>query len=112
MAIDVFKETVVTLSEATNHLPKLRGGKKLHLSTVLRWILAGKKAPDGSTVRLERVKVGGTTCTSLEALQRFFDAITGECPEVKSPAVAEREWLRRAKEAGQALDVLLGVKQK
>lgn len=29
-------------------------------------------------VRLETIQLGGTKCTSLEALQRFFDRLTGD----------------------------------
>ena len=47
--------------------------------------MAGKKCPDGSVARLETVKIGGTTCTSLEALQRFFDRLTGDLEIITPP---------------------------
>src|SRR5215471_3888403 len=75
MAIDPFAETVVSFSQAGKHLPKVRG-KKVAICTIWRWANAGLKAADGTTAVLETVKIGGTTCTSLEALRRFFDLLT------------------------------------
>ncbi len=64
--IDLATETVITLTQATNHLPRRRGGKKPHPSTLYRW------AKDG----LETIQVGGTLCTSIQALQRFCERLT------------------------------------
>ncbi len=64
--INLATETVVTLTQATNHLPRRRGGKKPHPSTLYRW------AKDG----LETIQVGGTLCTSVEALQRFCERLS------------------------------------
>lgn len=74
MAIDPFLEEVISLSHATRRLPKPRG-KAVHPSTLWRWALSGLKAPDGQTVQLEVMKMGGQTCTSVEALRRFFDRL-------------------------------------
>jgi hypothetical protein len=90
MAIDVCTEQVVTLSEATKELPKVRNGNHLHFSTLSRWIQKGRIAQDGTNIRLESIKIGGTTCTSLEALQRFFDRLTGEREVVLPPPVTRR----------------------
>jgi hypothetical protein len=37
----------------------------------VRWSTKGLRG-----IRLETIRVGSTTCTSLEALQRFFDGLT------------------------------------
>lgn len=103
MAIDVFSEQVVSLTEATKKLPKVRRGKPPHVSTLYRWVLAGKKCPDGSIARLETVKIGGATCTSLEALQRFFDRLTGEQQIVSPPTMTQRQRLRRIRQAEEEL---------
>lgn len=68
--IDVLTETVITLNEARKLLPALRRGKKPHVSTLWRWSLHGVKG-----VVLETVSVGGTRCTSREALQRFLETL-------------------------------------
>jgi hypothetical protein len=44
---------------------------------------------------LETCKVGGTTCTSVEALRRFFAAINGEPAPAPEPKVARDERVER-----------------
>ena len=65
--IDTLTETVVALAEAPDHCPRRRG-KKLHVATLYRWKDEG----------LETLLVGGLRCTSLQALQRFFERRTAE----------------------------------
>lgn len=103
MAIDVFKEEVLSLTQATQRLPKVTRGKKLHVSTLWRWTIGGKRCPDGSIARLETVKIGGTTCTSIEALQRFFDRLTGDRAVVTPPTFTERQRQKRIEEAERFL---------
>jgi hypothetical protein len=103
MAIDVFIEKVVTLREAIALLPKTPRNKKLHVSTLYRWFLAGLRSKDGMVVRLEVVKIGGTTCTSQEALQRFFDRLSGNNSVVTPPTLTQRQRLRQIKQAEEEL---------
>jgi len=65
--IDLKHEELLTFSEASQRLPK-----RPHLATWYRWISRGVRG-----VRLESVRVGGTSYTSAEALQRFADRLTG-----------------------------------
>lgn len=69
--IDISQEELITLAEAAKRLPRRRAGRKVNVSTLHRWCTRGCQG-----VRLEFLKVGGTRCTSLPALQRFFDALT------------------------------------
>ena len=71
--IDYQTETVVTFQKACERLPRRRAGKSAHPNTLHRWATEGIRGK-----RLETIRVGGTRCTSLEALQRFFDALTTE----------------------------------
>ena len=71
MAIDISSEQVVTLTEATRHLPPRRKGKRPNVATLYRWTNEGVRG-----IRLEYVMVGATRCTSLQSLQRFFDRLT------------------------------------
>ena len=71
--IDLANETVVSLTEAVNHLPRRRGGKKPHPSTLYRWSKSG----------LETIRVGGTLCTSIQALQRFCERMTARDQAVR-----------------------------
>ena len=68
MAIDLRTETVLSLTDAADFLPRRRRGKRPHFSTLYRWALKGFRG-----VRLETIRIGGTLCTSKEALQRFAD---------------------------------------
>ena len=59
MAIDVFNEEVMTLTEAARRLPKRRSGRKSHVATLYRWAIGGLRSRDGMQVRLETIQVGG-----------------------------------------------------
>ena len=74
--IDLTREDPVALEAATALIPPARGGRKTHLSTLLRWGLKGVKGPTGAIVRLEIVRIGCRWFTSREALQRFSTALT------------------------------------
>jgi hypothetical protein len=89
--LDLLEEECLSLAQAARRLPALRGttatGKGVHPSTLWRWAKKGINAPDGQKVRLEIVRVGGTNCTTAEALQRFIDRLQGEeaPPETRQP---------------------------
>jgi len=69
--IDISQEELITLTEAAKRLPRRRAGRKVNVSTLHRWCTHGCQG-----VRLAFLKIGGTRCTSIAALQRFFDALT------------------------------------
>lgn len=69
--IDLNHETVVALADVPARLPSRRRGKRPHVSCIYRWAQRGCRG-----IRLETIQIGGTSCTSLEALQRFFEALT------------------------------------
>jgi len=71
MSIDSLSEELVSLTEAARILPKRRRGKRPHTATLYRWTVRGCRG-----VILESMQCGGTRCTSRQALQRFFDALT------------------------------------
>jgi hypothetical protein len=64
-------ETILPPAEATKEVPRRRG-RKTHVSTLYRWMTSGCRG-----VVLESIQVGGTRCTSREALQRFFERLSG-----------------------------------
>jgi hypothetical protein len=74
--IDFTTEKPLSLAEAAKLVPPARSGKRCHLSTILRWIVKGSRAPDGTIVRLDGIRLGGRWLTSREALQRFSDRLT------------------------------------
>lgn len=69
--IDVASESVQTFAEAARYVGKLKGTKRIAFQTLFRWATKGC-----SGVVLETVCVGGSRCTSKEALQRFFEGVT------------------------------------
>ncbi|MFZ1936430.1 MAG: DUF1580 domain-containing protein [Thermoguttaceae bacterium] len=71
--IEIALEEPISLTEATKHLPCRRKGVRPNVATLYRWAQVGCRG-----VRLETLCVGATRCTSLEALQRFFNALTAQ----------------------------------
>jgi hypothetical protein len=69
--IDSTNESLLTLAQAAEELPRRRRGRKTHLSTLYRWATSGCRG-----VLLETIQVGATRCTSREAMQRFFERLT------------------------------------
>lgn len=94
--IDSQTENLLSLTDAARLLPARRGGKRPHVSCMYRWTTAGCRG-----VVLESISIGGTRCTSREALSRFFAALSGHptAPSVgrsvaqrlRDLAAAERE---------------------
>jgi hypothetical protein len=73
-------EPVVTLDEVVGRLPV---GVRRNRSTVWRWCRVGIRG-----VRLEQGFAGGTIVTSMEAIDRFFRAVSEArelCPPAERP---------------------------
>lgn len=73
--IDLKRETVIPLTEALRQYVPTRP----YPSTGWKWVSTGVRG-----VKLEVVKIGGKTCTSREAVERFLSAINGR--QVELPA--------------------------
>jgi hypothetical protein len=99
MAIDTLIETPVTLGAATKFIPKRRAEKKCAVETVYRWSTHGCRG-----VVLETIQIGGTRCTSREALQRFFDRLTAQAAGTPAPAPTPRVDRRAVAQAERVLD--------
>src|SRR4051794_1234750 len=97
--IDIATEEVFPLSDVPDRLGHARrGGRRMAVSTPFRWRKDGLRG-----VRLEAIRCGGTLCTSMAALQRFFDALG----RADGPAPRPPSSRRRAVEAaGRELDRL------
>jgi hypothetical protein len=104
--IDSASETLISLTDAARSLPRRRRGRKTHVSTVYRWTVSGVHG-----ITLEWLQCGGTRCTSREAMQRFFEALSrrqagpvggGRAkPSVGRRTIAQRN--RASAEAGRKL---------
>jgi hypothetical protein len=104
--IDIATEQLIPLTQAARLVPPGHGGRKTHISTLLRWISPGVRLPGGQLVRLEALRVGSRWCTSSPALQRFFEALTptptgGSGPEMPRSSAARQ---RASERAGKELE--------
>ena len=104
--IDVATESLVPLREVPRCLPPRPNGKRLHVSAVYRWTLRGIKG-----VVLETVRIGGTTYTSREAIQRFSERLTAPVPATVSPTTVSRVRQRQIDQANSAVSKALGLDQ-
>jgi hypothetical protein len=93
--IDIGTEQLVSLHEVPRLLPARGSGKRIHISAVYRWVQRGIRG-----TRLEVIRVGGTTYTSREALQRFA------APPVSPNQPARPESPARQKQIDQAIKSL------
>ena len=71
--VDIFREQLLTLTQATKELPG-----RPNVATLWRWRTSGCRG-----VRLETVMVGGKRMVSREALQRFVEATTAAADGVQ-----------------------------
>src|SRR3954451_22020866 len=95
--IDSTAETLLSLAQAAEELPRRRRGRKTHVSTLYRWATAGCRG-----VLLETIQVGATRCTSREALQRFFERLSQGVGGGPVPAAPPRSIARRTRQSEAA----------
>jgi len=88
--IDIGNEQLVPLHDVPKILPTRGNGKRVHISAVYRWAQRGIRG-----TRLEVVRVGGTTYTSREALQRFAST-PAEPFQAAKPNAAREQQIDRA----------------
>jgi hypothetical protein len=88
--IDISLEDTFSLTEAAKRLPCRRRGVRPNVATLYRWAQIGCRG-----IRLETICVGATRCTSMEALQRFFDALTAQAEHHTVPQAPRMTATRR-----------------
>jgi hypothetical protein len=71
MPINLQSEQLVSYHDVVSRVIPGREGKRVHVGTLHRWRTHGLRG-----IRLESIKVGGRWHTSLEGLERFFNALT------------------------------------
>lgn len=98
--IDIEQETLLSMREVPDRLPRKPSGKRIHISAVYRWVSGGVGG-----VRLESIKIGGTTYTSAEALQRFAERRQGRDAE-GPPLTPKRRQAEIDAAAAQAESIL------
>ena len=100
--IDISRERVITFTEAAGHLPRRRMGRRPHVATLYRWTQRGLRG-----VRLESIQIGGSLCTSVEAMQRFFNRLGGgdESPAASSPSADRAKAVSQAEQVCKAAGI-------
>jgi hypothetical protein len=103
--IDSTNEILFPLAQAADDLlPRLRRGRKVNLSTLYRW----STPPGCRGVVLETLQCGATRCTSREALQRFFERLSGlnragaDDPITTKPLPVRRSCAQRLRDSERA----------
>ena len=104
--IDTGVENLIPLRAVPQLLPSRPNGKRLHISAVYRWTLRGVKG-----IRLETVRIGGTTYTSREAIQRFSELLSGELPSAQPANPVSRARQRQIEKANAAVATALGLER-
>jgi hypothetical protein len=64
-------DTIVSLTQAAGLIPPRRRGRKTSVSTLFRWSTSGCLG-----IVMPTIQCGGTRCTSVEAIQWFFEQLT------------------------------------
>jgi hypothetical protein len=99
---DLLNETLISFAAVGDRIPG-RNGRRLNPTTPWRWATKGARTPTGGVVRLEVVRCGGRTLTSVEAVRRFLDRLTAATVgEETAPAVRTPAERRRASERAEA----------
>jgi hypothetical protein len=103
-------EEIQPIVRAAKWLPARRGDRPTHASCLFRWAKHGLRG-----VRLETLRVGGTLCTSREALERFFARLAEKgnpkaaalCTPVPAPSQPDSRRQREIAEAAVQAEVAL-----
>jgi hypothetical protein len=98
MSINIADEPPIPFTQATGVIPPRRRGRKAAASTLHRWATRGLRG-----VKLEMIMIGGTRCTSVAALQRFFDQLSALDADVSQTAGGPQTNQQRAAQADQEL---------
>ena len=84
--IDLQAEKPLTLTAAAK-LPQLRrNGRSSHIATVYRWAERGCRG-----IVLESIVIGGSRCTTAEAVDRWIVALTASAGGEPTPIQAPRQ---------------------
>jgi hypothetical protein len=89
--INIGNEQLVPLNDVPRLLPARGNGKRIHISAVYRWAQRGVRG-----ARLEVIRVGGTTYTSREALQRFSSNPIDQTVSLQPTSAARKKQIDRA----------------
>ncbi len=102
--IDIGAEQLIALRDVPRRLPPRPNGRPVHISAIYRWVQRGAHG-----VRLESIRIGGTTYTSEEALQRFGDRQSkGPAQKADVPLTASVTRQKQIERATKEVEAILG----
>ncbi len=101
--IDTTIERLIPLREVPKVLPCRETGRRIHISAIYRWAQRGIHG-----VRLDVVRIGGTTYTSSEAIQRFGEQLSSRTgfnavADLPTPRARQREIEQASRRVGELL---------
>jgi hypothetical protein len=105
----IVREGPISMAAASRFYGEARPGVPTHRATPSRHALRGIRLPDGSTLKLEAIRVNGALRTSRAAVIRFLerqqspDAVPDDVAVGNTPS-------RVASAASRELDAALGVR--
>jgi hypothetical protein len=91
-------EEIRTLRRAVAWVPSRRKDRATHPSCLFRWAKHGLRG-----IRLEVIRVGGSLCTSKQALQRFFHRLAeADDPDTSSESTSRQREIAQAGRRAEA----------
>ena len=104
---NLLHEHLISLGQVARRIPPYRGCKT-NPSTIFRWLRDGVKLPNGTSLRLEGIRLAGRWLTSQEAVDRFLAEQNAACNPNAEPSVASpiRTAVKRRKASEEAAEEL------
>jgi hypothetical protein len=103
----LLNEELLSLAQAARIFPSDREGSHASPVSLWRWCKKGIKLGDGSTLRLEHIRVCGRILVSRESVFRF---VSKQNPEVSAPQAPEKKSANKPTKRSQAADEKLKKK--
>jgi len=101
--IDITSEQLIPIRDVPGRLPPTPKDKRIHISAVYRWMRRGVRG-----ARLESIRIGGFTYTSIEALQRFADRLSEPRHNSQEPRVTTITRQKQIERAEREVREILG----
>jgi len=102
--MDIFTGSTLTIHQACQVLPRGRNNSRPHFATVLSWIKRGRKAPDGTLVKLKALYISSKWVTTREDLVRFFERLTPSAEQTPLPISSPSARNKAAEQAAKEVD--------
>lgn len=101
-------EKLISYAQAAKIVPPSRQGRPVSPATLSRWAKNGVRGSDGTIVRLESIRLGGRSLTTVEALARFSERLSTPSDRLalSAPPPETRTSTQRHQSSSRAADEL------